>query len=143
MISFKFKFCFCKVELNQPFCWLYSVPNLLVIQHLEILYLDGNHVRVVCERVWKKAQKCAFCRNSRLDLASGSQLSNHQKRHTCEACRGAEESHQLLHYKTKVPGWSGCFLMAWTRDSVQSRGQVARPLCLGKTNFSHSKHTPV
>ena len=21
----------CKVEFNQPFCWLYSVPNLLVI----------------------------------------------------------------------------------------------------------------
>ena len=21
----------CKVEFNQPFCWLYSVPNLFVI----------------------------------------------------------------------------------------------------------------
>ena len=41
----------CKVEFNQPFCWLYSVPNSLVIQHLEALYLGGNHVRVVCERV--------------------------------------------------------------------------------------------
>ena len=20
----------CKVEFNQPFCWLYSVPNLLI-----------------------------------------------------------------------------------------------------------------
>ena len=25
--------------------------NLLAIQHLETLYLVGNHVRVVCERV--------------------------------------------------------------------------------------------
>ena len=41
----------CKVELNQPFYWLYSVPNLLVFQHLETLYLGENHVRVVCERV--------------------------------------------------------------------------------------------
>ena len=41
----------CKVEFNQPSCWLYSVPNLLVIQHLETLYLGGNYVRVVCERV--------------------------------------------------------------------------------------------
>ena len=41
----------CKVEFNQPSCWLYSVPNLLVIQHLEILYLGENHVRVMCERV--------------------------------------------------------------------------------------------
>ena len=41
----------CKVEFNQPFYWLYSVPNLLVFQHLETLYLGGNHVRVVCEKV--------------------------------------------------------------------------------------------
>ena len=42
---------FCKVEFNQPSCWFYFVPNLLVIQHLETLYLGGNHVRVVSERV--------------------------------------------------------------------------------------------
>ena len=41
----------CKVEFNQPSYWLYFVPNFLVIQHLETLYLGGNHVRVVCERV--------------------------------------------------------------------------------------------
>ena len=41
----------CKIEFNQPFCWIYSVPNLLVIQHLETLYLGGNQVRVVCEKV--------------------------------------------------------------------------------------------
>ena len=39
-------------------CWLYFVTNLLVIQHLETLYLGGNHVRVVCERVWRNAQYC-------------------------------------------------------------------------------------
>ena len=37
----------CKVEFNQSFCWLYSMPNLLIIQHLETLYLDGNYVKVV------------------------------------------------------------------------------------------------
>ena len=36
------------------------MPNLLVIQHLETLYLGGNHVRVVCERVWRKAQECTI-----------------------------------------------------------------------------------
>ena len=41
----------CKVEFNQSFCWFYSVPNLLVIQHLETMYLGGNHLRVVSERV--------------------------------------------------------------------------------------------
>ena len=56
--EFVLGFCFgiakggdCKVEFIQSFCWLYSVPNLLIIQHLETLYLGENHVRVVCERV--------------------------------------------------------------------------------------------
>ena len=42
---------FCKVEFYQLSCWLYSVPNLLVFQQLVTLYLGGNHVRVVSERV--------------------------------------------------------------------------------------------
>ena len=41
----------CKVEFIQSFCWLYFMPNLLVIQHLETMFVGGNHVRVVCERV--------------------------------------------------------------------------------------------
>ena len=40
-------------------CWLYSVKNLLVIQHLETLYLGENYVRVVCEKVWRNAQDSA------------------------------------------------------------------------------------
>ena len=39
----------CKVEFNQPSCWLYFVPNLLVFQHLVTLYLSGFVVRVVSE----------------------------------------------------------------------------------------------
>ena len=50
----------CEVEFIQSFCWFYSMPNLIVIQHLEILYLGGNHVRVVCERVSRKTQECAL-----------------------------------------------------------------------------------
>ena len=57
-LEFVFGFCHgiakggdCKVEFIQSFYWLHSVPNLLVIQHLETLYLGGSHVRVVCERV--------------------------------------------------------------------------------------------
>ena len=57
-LEFVLGFCYeiakggdCKVEFNQPFCWLYSVPILLVIQHLETLYLGGVYVRVVCERM--------------------------------------------------------------------------------------------
>ena len=50
----------CEVEFIQSFFWLYSVPNLLVIQHLETLYLGDNHVKVVCEKVWRKTQECAL-----------------------------------------------------------------------------------
>ena len=39
----------CKVEFNQPSCWLYSLPNLLVFQQLISLYLGGFVVRVVIE----------------------------------------------------------------------------------------------
>ena len=38
-----------KVEFNQPSCWLYSIPNLLVFQHLVTLYLARIVVRVVTE----------------------------------------------------------------------------------------------
>ena len=41
----------CKVEFNQPSCWLYSVSNLLVFQQLVTLYLGGILVRVVSEIV--------------------------------------------------------------------------------------------
>ena len=37
----------CKFEFNQPSCWLYSMPNLLVFQHLVTLYLGRFVVRVV------------------------------------------------------------------------------------------------
>ena len=41
----------CKVEFNQPSCWLYSVPNLFVFQQLVTLYLGGILIRVVSEIV--------------------------------------------------------------------------------------------
>ena len=39
----------CKVEFIQPSNWLYSMPNLLVFQHLVTLYLARIVVRVVTE----------------------------------------------------------------------------------------------
>ena len=62
----------CKVEFNQPSCWLYSMPNLLVFQQLETLYLGGNHVKVVCVKECEELLKCVQrSRDSRLDLAGG------------------------------------------------------------------------
>ena len=49
------------------------MSNLLVIQQLKTLYLGGNHVRVVYERVWR-IQVCVHW----LDLTSGLQLITHQ-----------------------------------------------------------------
>ena len=52
----------CKVEFNQPFYWLYSMPNLLVFRHLVTLYWGGFVVRAVSEiecwllRVYKKTE---------------------------------------------------------------------------------------
>ena len=43
-----------------------------------------------------------------------------------------------VYYRTKFPGWPGCLLTAWTRDSTQSRGQVARTPYLAKYDVSHS-----
>ena len=42
--------------------------NLLIFLQLVTLYLGGNHVRVVCERVWRIAQDCA----KKQGLATGS-----------------------------------------------------------------------
>ena len=57
--------------------------NLLVIQHLETLYLGGNHVRVVCERVWRNAQDCTLKQGlttrSRGWLATGNPLEDIHK----------------------------------------------------------------
>ena len=57
-LEFVLRFCHgiakggdCKVEFNQPSCWLYSVPNLLVFQQLVTLYLGGILVKVVSEIV--------------------------------------------------------------------------------------------
>ena len=58
-------------------CWLYSMPNLLVFQQLDTLYIGGNHVKV-CERVWR-IQVCVHSRGfSWLDLVSNLRLLTHQ-----------------------------------------------------------------
>ena len=73
---------FCKVEFIQPSNWLYSVPNLLVIQHLVTLYLGGFDVRVVSEIERRLLKSVQENRDSQLGLAAASR----QKQHTCQAC---------------------------------------------------------
>ena len=109
----------CKVEINQPSYWLYSVPNLLVFYQLVIMYLGENHVRVVCERVWRNAQDCA----KKQGLATGS----HE---WLAACKPPEVAHvpsmpeveascQLEHYSTKSTDWPFSYLAVETRKFVK------------------------
>ena len=84
------------------------------------------------------ASCCTTGQKSQAGPAISSQLASHQKVAHVPSMLEAEESRQLLHYRTKVPGWPGCLLAALTRDSTESQDQVAKTPCLGKTNFSHS-----
>ena len=64
----------CKVEFNQPSCWFYFVPNLLVFQHLVTLYLGGFVIRVVSEIKCWMLKSVQENRVSRLDLTGDSRL---------------------------------------------------------------------
>ena len=57
--------------------------------------------------VWESMKKSSKVCNSVGPCDWNTWLASRQSWHTCEACRGAEESRQLLHYKTKVSGWPG------------------------------------
>ena len=80
-------YVFCKVEFNQPSCWLYPVLNLLIFQHLLTLYLGG----FCCKgSEWDRvlnAQECA--RKQRLAAWSHGWLAaaSRQMHHTCQACQ--------------------------------------------------------
>ena len=122
----------CKVEFNEPSCWFYSMPNLLVFWKLVTLYLGGNHVRVVCERVWRNAQDCA----KKQGLITGS-------RRWLATCKPPEVAHvpsmpkvetscQLEHYRTKSIDWPFIYLAAWTHGSVKSWGQATSQFCFEK-----------
>ena len=68
------------------------------------MYLGGNHVRVVCERVWRIAKCVQRSRDSRLDLAGGSRLQAAWMKHTCQACQKLKRraSHSLQDKSSKL-----------------------------------------
>ena len=102
----------CKVEFNQPSCRLYFVPNLLVFQQLETLYLGGNHVRVVCVRECEELLKCVQrSRDSRLDFVGGSRLQATKLKHTCQACQKLKR-HASCSLQDKSSSWLSCLLTA-------------------------------
>ena len=107
----------CKVEFYQPSYWLYSVPNLLVFQHLVTLYLDGFIVRVVSEIDCWMLKSMQENRDSRLDLTAASR----QMQYTCQACEKVN-SHT---------SWSttGQLAIRLSRDWISRLSQVASPSC--------------
>ena len=62
-----------------------------------------------CEELLKIVQRN---RDSRLDFVGSSRLASRQNVAHVPSMPEAEESHQLLHYKTKVLGWLGCLVTA-------------------------------
>ena len=93
--------------------WLYSVPNLLVIQYLETLFLGGNNVRVVCERVWRFDQECAIRTDSQLELATDSEWWLAKMKHTCEACRKLKSQASWITTRQKSTVWLSLVTGDW------------------------------
>ena len=62
-----------------------------------------------CEELLKIVQRN---RDSRLDLVGGLRLASRKNVAHVPSLPEAEESRQLLHYRTKVPGWPGRLLAA-------------------------------
>ena len=60
-----------------------------------------------CEEMLKIVQRN---RDSRLDLVGGSRLTSRQNVAHMPNMPEAEELRQLLHYRTKAPGWPGRLL---------------------------------
>ena len=111
-------------------CWLYSVPNFLVIQNVETLYLGGNNVRVVCERVWRNSSWVHLRGVSQLDLATDSRLASRQ---SVTRVKYAGSWRVMTARALQDKKYS----LAWqlTRDSFQSRGRVTRMPYFAKNWF--------
>ena len=62
-----------------------------------------------CEEFLKIVQRN---RDSRLDLTGGLRVASRKNVAHVPSLPEAEESRQLLHYRTKVPGWPGRLLAA-------------------------------
>ena len=114
----------CKVEFNQPFCWLYSVPNLLVFQQLVTLYLGGFVVRVVSEIECWILKSVQENRVSWLDLTGESQL---------QAARSSTRVKHARSWTVMLAGALqdkiGQLAVRLSRDWISRLSQVARPIC--------------
>ena len=112
----------CKVEFIQPSNWLYSVPNLLVFQHLVTLYLGGFDVRVVSEIECWLLKSVQENRDSRLALAGSSRLQA-AKRST----RAKRARRWTVMLARALQDKIGQLAIRLSRDWVSRLSQVAKP----------------
>ena len=132
----------CKIEFNQPSCWLYSVPNLLVFQQLVTLYLGGILVRVVSEIVWRNAQECAKKTRTR-DWISRVKCHACQKLLTCQTCQKWKcHASWSTTWQNRTTSCSITSLLELTTKSSRKTKSRANPV-LKKLDSSHSILTPV
>ena len=113
-------------------CWLYFVPNLLVIQHLETLYLVGNNVWVVCERVWRFDQECATRRWFVTVLVTNSLVVTCQNEAHLWSMQEDEESGQLDHYRTKSTIWPSLVTGDWNSWLIPVAKWLTSASCFAK-----------
>ena len=116
-------------------CWLYSVPNLLVFQQLDILYLCENYVRAVCERVWR-FQVWAF----RVILTSDLWLAT--RKNTTHVKHAGSWRVTIARALQDKNGQSSLAINSRIKLTTHpSCKWVARMPCFTKNDFSHSSRT--
>ena len=122
-------------------CWLYFFPNLLVIQQLETLYLGGNNVRVVCERVWRIDQVCAI--KSILATATHNWLTSGDSLESSTHVKHAESWRARTTRSLQDKKYSRRFycLVTGTHD-CPSREWLAKALCFAKKLLFTFLHIP-
>ena len=109
-------------------CWLYSVPNLLVISAIRHSVFRWELCKgCVCESV-KKTQDVCIQRS----LTTGSCDWQVAKVAHVWSMQGTEGSRQLENYRTKSIVWPGSYLTTQTRDLFQPWDRVTRMLCFAE-----------
>ena len=133
----------CKVEFIQPSNWLYSVPNLLVFQHLVTLYLGGFVLRVVSEIEWSLLKSVQENRDSRLGLAGDSRL---------QAARCSTRAKHAGRWTVMLAGAqqdkTGQLAIQLSRDWISRLSQVTRssrepPLFYKSWHFTFLSHSNI
>ena len=101
------------------------MSNFLVIYQLVTLYLSGNHVRVVCERVWRNAQNCAV----KQGLAARS-------RGWLADCKSPEDAHEWSMQRS----WTVMPIVALQDKKSSLAIQLARSLDLRLSQVARPSH---